>query len=96
MNMKALNRLLGRATIDPSLVNAVQAGRIDDLLAEDEFSPEIRRELLQLEASTFSDFAVQAYELVRAREAAEARQRLPSPSLGLDGEVATSAQGRAA
>ena len=86
MSLKALNQLLGRSTIDPTVIEAYEEGRIDDLLAEYNFSPEIRRELRLAETDDFNQFAEFAYQVVEAFTEAGCRMQIPSPTEGLQPE----------
>ena len=86
MSLEALNQLLGRSTIDPSVIEAYEEGRIDDLLAEYDFSPEIRHELRLAETDNFNQFATLAYQVVEAFTNAKYRMRIPSPTEGLQPE----------
>ena len=86
MSLKALNQLLGRSTIDPSVIEAYEEGRIDDLLTEYDFSPEIRRELRLAETDNFNQFAELAYQVVEAFTEASFRMQIPSPTEGLQPE----------
>ena len=86
MSLKALNQLLGRSTIDPLVIEAYKEGRIDDLIAEYDFSPEIRRELYRAETDNFSQFAALAYQVVEAFTEARYRMHVPSPTEGLQPE----------
>ena len=83
MSLEALNQLLGRSTIDPSVIEAYEEGRIDDLLAEYDFSSEIRRELRLAETDDFNQFAELAYQVVEAFAEARYRMQIPSPTEGL-------------
>lgn len=86
MSLKALNQLLGRSTIDPSVIEAYKEGRIDELIAEYDFSPEIRRELRLVETDNFNQFAELAYQVVEAFTEARYRMQIPSPTEGLQPE----------
>jgi hypothetical protein len=81
--MKALNSLVARSILDPTIVQAFNGGRIAEVLGDFEFSPEMRTNLASLDANTFAEFAVLAYRVVKAAEAAETEIRLPSPLEGL-------------
>lgn len=86
MSMQALNRLVARSIIDTSVVQAFGAGRIGDVLGELDFTPEMRLTLTGLDADSWSEFAIQAYRVVKAAERPVARVELPSPLDGLMGE----------
>jgi hypothetical protein len=83
MSMQALNQLVARSIIDPSVAQAFGAGRISDILDDLDFAPTVRSGLTQLEANTFADFAVLAYRYVQAAERPAVRIQLPSPAEGL-------------
>ena len=86
MSLKALNQLLGRSTIDPSVLEAYEEGRINDLIAEYDFSPEIQRELRLAETDNFNQFAEFAYQVVEALTETRYRMQIPSPTEGLQPE----------
>lgn len=83
MSMQALNLLLGRSTIDPSIEQAFVEGRIGDLLAAYGFAPELRAALGELKAETFREFASLAYQAVSGIGGAAAQDAGPSPLEGL-------------
>ncbi|HEY70319.1 MAG TPA: hypothetical protein G4O08_07035 [Anaerolineae bacterium] len=83
MSMKALNHLVARSIVDPSVVISFNDGRISDVLSECEFAPEMRANLAQLEASSFAEYAMYAYRIVKAAEEAEVSIKMPSPLEGL-------------
>jgi len=83
MSMQALNQLVARSIIDPAIVQSFSAGAIGDVLAEMDFSTELRRGLAGLHATSFSEFAVLAYRHVKAAERLVPRVQLPSPLEGL-------------
>jgi len=62
--MRALNHLLGRSTIDPRVIEAFEQDRLDEILGEYDFTPDIRRELKAIRASTFEEFGALALALV--------------------------------
>jgi hypothetical protein len=83
MSMQALNRLVARSIVDPSVLQAFGAGQIGQVLGELDFSPEMRLTLSHLEAGSWAEFAVQAYRTVKAAEKPAVRIELPSPLEGL-------------
>ncbi|TFH32759.1 MAG: hypothetical protein E4G99_12355 [Anaerolineales bacterium] len=83
MSMQALNQLVARSIIDPSLLKNYSAGRIDDVMAELQFKPELRKHLAGLEAGSFAEFTMLAYRVVKATEEPARRIELPSPMDGL-------------
>jgi len=87
MSMKALNRLLGRSTLDPKINQAYGEGRIDEMLIEYDFSPEERRQLRELKSESFYEFARVAYRLVEAAEGEGSRLQIPSPMEGLQPDL---------
>jgi len=87
MSMQALNRLVARSIVDPSVLQAFGAGHIGQVLGELDFSPEMRLNLTAIESESWTDFAIQAYRLVKAAEKPAVRIELPSPLEGLRGEA---------
>lgn len=83
MSMQSLNRLVARSIIDPGIVQAFTSGNISELLDEMEFSPELHSDLGQLEASSFVEFAIKAYRIVKTSEMKRLPIDLPSPVAGL-------------
>jgi len=83
MSMQALNHLVARSIVDPSVVRAFAAGRLDDILADLAFSPGLRSSLASVKTETWAEFAVVAYRTVGAAEAPAGRIQLPSPLEGL-------------
>jgi hypothetical protein len=83
MSMQALNQLVARSIIDPTILKSYAAGQIDDVLAEMQFAPELRKRLAGLEAGNFAEFSLLAYRLVKGIEEAASRIELPSPMEGL-------------
>jgi hypothetical protein len=81
--MQALNRLVARSIIDPTVLQAFGAGRIGDVLGELNFAPDVRRSLAGLRAESWTEFAVNAYRIVSAAEEPAVRIQLPSPVEGL-------------
>jgi hypothetical protein len=83
MSMQSLNQLVARSIIDPGVVQAFHAGRIGEVLSELEFTPQMRADLVDLQAESWAEFAVLAYRAVRAAELPVRRIELPSPAEGL-------------
>jgi len=83
MSMQALNRLVARSIVDPSVLQAFGSGQIGQVLGELDFSPEMRRTLTGLESGSWTEFAIQAYRVVKAAEKPPVRIELPSPLEGL-------------
>jgi len=83
MSMQALNRLVARSIVDPSILQAFGAGQIGQVLGELDFSPEMRRTLTGIESGSWAEFAIQAYGVVKAAEKPAVRIELPSPMEGL-------------
>lgn len=83
MSMQALNQLVARSIIDPSIVQAFSTGAISDVLGEMNFTEDIRERLARLKAETWAEFAILAYRLVKASEPSRAPIELPSPAEGL-------------
>jgi len=84
MSMQSLNNLVARSIIDPGVVHLFGEGKLKTILDDMEFSPPLRDELVSITASNWTDFAVQAYRVVKAAEAAaETQVQLPSPLEGL-------------
>jgi hypothetical protein len=83
MSMQALNQLVARSIIDPAIVQSFSSGRIAEVLADLEFSPELQSQLTSLNAETWTEFAVMAYRTVKAAMPVKTRIELPSPAEGL-------------
>jgi hypothetical protein len=83
MSMQALNQLVARSIIDPSVVQAFSTGHIGGVISDLSFSDDLRERLTQLEAESWAEYAVLAYRFVKAAEEAEVRIKLPSPIEGL-------------
>jgi hypothetical protein len=82
--MQSLNNLVARSIIDPGVVHSFGEGKLKTILDDMEFSAALRDELVGITASSWTDFAVQAYRVVKAAEAAaETHVQLPSPLEGL-------------
>ncbi len=86
MSMQALNQLVARSIIDPNIVKSHAAGQIDDVIADFEFAPEVRKHLGGLEANSFAEFTLLAYRVVTAAEVPVRSIELPSPAEGLFGD----------
>ena len=87
MSMKALNRLLGWSTLDPKIIQAYSEGRIDEMLVEYDFPPELRRQLRDVKKDSFCEFALAAYRLVEAADGAASGLQVPSPMEGLQPDL---------
>ena len=87
MSMQALNHLVARSIVDPSVVHAFAAGTLDDILADLAFSPGVRASLATVRTETWAEFAVVAYRTVWAAEMPASRIQLPSPLEGLRPDV---------
>jgi hypothetical protein len=83
MSIRALNQLLGQSTIDPGVTEAFEQGRVDELLAEYAFPPEMLRALRGLEAETFDEFAALALDLISRMKADSHASNAPDPRQGL-------------
>ena len=83
MNMQALNQLVARSITDPSVVQGFTNGSVDEVIAEFDFSPELRLHLKELEAGSWAEFAMLAYRVVKASDEPVRRIELPSPLEGL-------------
>jgi hypothetical protein len=83
MLMQALNQLVARSIVDPSVVEAFSAGRIGDVLTELGFVGELNTRLSAISADTFAEYAVCAYRVVKQEENGRKASRLPSPAEGL-------------
>jgi hypothetical protein len=83
MSMKALNQLVARSIIDPGVVEAFSSGQIDAVISDLDFSPGMRSHLAEIEAGSWTEYAVLAYRAVKAAEMPVARIELPSPLAGL-------------
>jgi hypothetical protein len=83
MSMQALNQLVARSIIDPTILKTYASGQIESVLAELHFSPTLRKNLSSLQAENFAEFSLLAYRVVKASEEAIQRVELPSPAEGL-------------
>jgi hypothetical protein len=83
MSIRALDQLLGRSTIDPRVAEAYEHGRIEEILAEYAFPPEMLRALRGLEAETFDEFASLALDLISRMKADSQASNAPDPRQGL-------------
>ena len=83
MSMQALNQLVARSIVDPNIVKSFSAGHMDDVLSDLEFAPDLRMRLGELEAGSWTEFAMLAYRVVKATEEPVRRIELPSPAEGL-------------
>jgi hypothetical protein len=84
MSMQALNKLVARSIIDPTVMQAFNEGNITSMLEDFEFEAELKDRLTSLSAPTFAEFSILAYRTVKAaEEAATPRIQLPSPLEGL-------------
>jgi hypothetical protein len=83
MSMQALNQLVARSIIDPSIVQNFAEGSISEVLRELDFTSELRERLAKLSADTWAEFAVLAYRIVKSVEQVPSPIELPSPAEGL-------------
>ena len=83
MSMQALNQLVARSIIDPSIVQAFSTDRFEEILGDLDFSSELKSKLASLTANTWAEFSIMAYRLVQAAESVQPRIQLPSPAEGL-------------
>jgi hypothetical protein len=81
--MQALNQLVARSIIDPGIVQAFSAGQVGEILADFDFTTELRTELQSLNADTWAEFSVMAYRIVKVAEPVQSPIDLPSPAEGL-------------
>ncbi|MBM3121997.1 MAG: hypothetical protein FJZ97_07405 [Chloroflexi bacterium] len=77
MSMQALNHLVARSIVDPSVVRAFAAGTLDDILADLAFSPGLRASLATAQTGTWAEFAVVAGRSGRPRPRPAASSCLP-------------------
>jgi hypothetical protein len=83
MSMQALNQLVARSIVDPTVVRSFRSGQIGDVLDELEFTPDLRAQLEGIESDSWAEFAVISYRFVKAAEMPTPRIELPSPLEGL-------------
>ena len=83
MSMRALNKLVGRSIMDPAMLQAFDAGRIEDLIQELDFAPELRKQLCDIQAGSFEEFAARSYVTVSEYEKSPVWIDLPHPAEGL-------------
>ena len=87
MSMQALNQLVARSIIDPTIVQAFSSGQVGEIIADLDFSSELRSKLASIAAETWAEFSVMAYRLVQVSERTRVPIELPSPAEGLFPEV---------
>lgn len=80
---RSLDRLLGRSVVDPEVARAYEAGQIEGLLKGYDFPNQLRTELLDLETSSFKEFAAEAFRLASRWEGPEDTDPDPWPTEGL-------------
>ena len=83
MSMQALNQLVARSIVDPTIVQSFRSGQIGSVLDELEFTPDLRAQLEGIESDSWAEFAVISYRFVKAAEMPAPRIELPSPAEGL-------------
>ncbi len=83
MSMQSLNQLVARSIIDPGVVQAFTSGNMSEILNGMDLTPKLRADLGCLEASSFVEFAIKAYRIVKAAEIKPLQIDLPSPITGL-------------
>ena len=83
MSMQALNQLVARSIVDPTVVQSFRSGQIGNVLDELEFTPDLRAQLEGIESDSWAEFAVISYRFVKAVEMLAPRIELPSPAEGL-------------
>jgi hypothetical protein len=88
MSMQALNQLVARSIIDPSIVQSFTSGSIRELLDELNFTEDLCERLATITADTWTEFAILAYRMVKASEPRRLPVELPSPADGLVAEEA--------
>jgi hypothetical protein len=82
--MQALNQLVARSIVDPSVALAFSSGTVTSLLEQFDFSDELKTRLTDLHATSFAEFSILAYRTVKAvEEITQPRIQLPSPLEGL-------------
>jgi hypothetical protein len=81
--MNALDKFLGRSTIDPTILEAFEQGRIDEVLSEYDFSPEILHHLSNIEVVEFNRFSELAYQVVEMFTELDQQIQVPDPMEGL-------------
>lgn len=84
MSMKALNKLVARSIVDPTVVHAFSDGDFTSVLEDYDFSVELKNRLSSIKCDNFAEFSIVAYRTVKAVEQAQKpRFDLPSPLEGL-------------
>ena len=83
MSMQALNQLVARSIVDPTVVQSFRSGKIGNVLDELEFTPDLRAQLEGIESDSWAEFAVISYRFVKAAQMPAPRIELPSPVEGL-------------
>jgi hypothetical protein len=96
MSIRALGRLLGRSTIDPEVARAYEAGRIEEILTDYDFTQETKRQLESIRAKSFQEFAAIALDLIRSQEAEILASISPDPRQGLGRDAVVGGEEQAA
>lgn len=89
MSMQALNHLVARSIIDPTIVQRFSSGQVGEVLSDFDFSTDLLSELQDLPAETWAEFSVMAYRIVKLSEPVHTPIELPSPAEGLLSEEKT-------
>jgi len=96
MSMKAVHRLLGYSTLDPSLRAAYEGGMTRELLERFEVEPALIEEIALLDTSSFDDFLRLLFARALRRYCRQSKPTHPWPSHGLRGELRPTRAERAA
>lgn len=84
MSMQALNKLVARSIVDPTVVKSFSDGGFNSILDNYDFSAEVKNRLSSVKCTNFAEFSIVAYRTVKAfEEAQQPRIDLPSPLEGL-------------
>lgn len=83
MTMQALNHLVARSIIDPSIVEMFSDGQLTEAMEGLDFTVATRTYLSELEVESWADFAIQAYRYVKESEEKLPLIELPSPLEGI-------------
>jgi hypothetical protein len=83
MSLHSLNRFLGRSKVDPNVEQAFEDRQIEKILADYNFSSELLEKLSEVEADSFDEYALLAYQIVSAIEDPDGKDSFPWPAEGL-------------
>jgi hypothetical protein len=83
MNMKVLDHLIADSILEPSIAPSMENGSFSKIVKESSFEPDLKTKLLKLGCKDFGKFVCEAFDLISAYEAPQARVILPSAAEGI-------------